>query len=290
MADKDATPLDDNQDDQDFAAGFNDAPPPETAVAPKPEPKTDPKPQTKEAVQDAPKVEAPKYVQLTQEQFDSLQTAAGKVTEVERQISKLFGTTGDMQQIVKKLQAETPKGMSIDLPADVVSEMEQDFPELAGHFRKSLEKALKGVRGTGTTESSGAGLDQSAIQNLVREIAIKHEIEALEDAHQDWRTIVGTVDAEGKHDPNNEFRQWLGKQPVEYQTKINATNSAVVVSRAIDKFLASKAKPALPKPQEPQVAVRRDRFKAAIQPRGDGGQAAPAKSADDDFAEGFATG
>lgn len=290
MADKDAAHLDADQDDQDFASGFNNTPPPDTAAAPKPDVKPVAKPETKEAVTPAPKVEAPKYVQLTQEQFDNLQSAAGKVTEVEKQISKLFGTTGDMQQIVKKLQAETPKGMTIDLPADVVSEMEQDFPELAGHFRKSLEKALKGVRGTGAAEAGSAGLDPTAVQNLVREAAIKHEIEALEDAHQDWRTIVGVVDAEGKHDPNNEFRQWLGKQPVEYQTKINATNSAAVVSRAIDKFLASKANPAVQTGQTPQIAARRDRLKAAIQPRGDGGQPAPAKSADDDFAEGFATG
>lgn len=284
-----------DDDDKQFDAGFAEgSPPPETAVeiTAKPPvevpPKVGPKPAA-EVVAAKVEPEAPKYVQITQEQFDGLQAAASKTVTMETQFSKVFGTLGNMQQVVNKLQAETPRGMTVELPADVVSEMEKDFPELAAHFRSGLEKALKGIRGTGPASASASpAADPEAVQKLVSTIALRHEVEALEDDHPTWREIVGTVDNEGRHDPNNEFRKWLATQPAAYQQKINAANSARVIGNAIDKYLASKAAPA-PKPA-PKIAARTDRIRAAIPPRGDGGHQAPANSADDDFRAGFATG
>ncbi len=282
-----AEPTDaDKQADEAFASGFVlETPPakpavPEPATEAKPEPKVEPKAETKVA----PKTEAkaPKYVQITQEQFDSLQAAATKTTAIEGQLSKVFGTMGDMQQIVKKLQSATPAGMSIEIPKDAFAEMERDFPELAAHLRAGLEKSLKGVRGT----ADGVAADPDAVGKLVDEKTAKLQIEALEDAHPTWREIVGAVGSDGKHDPENPFRKWLATQPAEYQAKINATNSATVITRAIDKFIAAKAAlPKTPATPAPKVAARNDRIRDAIQPRGDGGQ--PAPPAKDDFAEGF---
>jgi len=266
---------DEKQADLDLESGFNAAEDEAPAIKPAVV--------APAAVELTPAVEAPKFVQMTQEQFDAFQAAAGKTATMETQMSKVFGTLGDVQQHVRRLQSEPLKSIAVELPADVVSEMEADFPELAGHFRKGLEKALKGITGTATTSAAAPIVDPEATRKIAREIAVRHEEEALEDAHPTWRAIVGVPGSEN----TNEFRQWLGKQDVAYQNKINQTNSSLVIGRAIDKFLAKKVEPNRP---APKVAAQTDRIRAAIQPRGDGGQPAPANNADDDFRAGFATG
>lgn len=278
-----------DQADLDFNSGFN----PDTPPTDRPAPVTDPVAAAEEPVV-VPKPEpapAPKIRQITEDEFTRLDGAIAKMVTPEKVKDLVGGIMGGLEdRIVKKLQASTPRGMTVELPADVVSEMEAEFPELAPHFRKSLEKALKGIRGT-ATGTSPAALDQEAVQKLVSAATIQIETEALEDAHPTWRDIVGVVDAEGKHDPNNDFRKWLSTQDAAYQHKINATNSAVIISRAIDKFLAAKAAPKpAPQRQTAQAAARKDRIEGAIQPRGDGGQPAPSKTADDEFREGFKSG
>lgn len=277
--------LAETQADDDFNSGFTqDAP--EAKVEPKPriEPKAE-----------APKADppAPKYRQITEDEFARFDGAISKMVTPEKVKDLVGGIMGGLEQrIVQKLQAGTPQGATVELPADVVSEMEAEFPELAVHVRKSLEKALKGVRGTGT---AAASVDPEAMQTLVKAAAVEQakliETEALEDAHPQWREIVGVVDAEGKHDPENGYRKWLAKKDVAYQHRINATNSAAIIARSIDMFLADKEKALKTelKPA-PQAAARRDRIQGALQPRGDGGQPAPSKTADDDFNEGFRSG
>lgn len=236
-----------------------------------------------------PAPEAPKYVQVTQEEWDSLKATAGKTAAIEQQLSKVFGTMGNMQQVVTKLQASTPAGMTVELPKDVVSELEKDFPELAPHMRSALEKALKGIRGTGTQAETPEQTDRW--RQMIQEASVKYQMEALEEDHSNWREIVGTVDAEGKHDPNNDFRKWLATQTAEYQAKVNNANSAAVVSKAIERFLAAKAAPA-PKAQTPapKIVARQAAIRAAVQPRGDGGQPASSTTVADAFNEGFRGG
>lgn len=289
----------------DFSAGYaSEQPPPKKTVAAEaePEPKAASEPEPKaETKVEAPAAEtppAPKYIQVTQEDWDALKTAANKTAGHETQLSKAFGTLGDLQQIIRKLQSQTPQGLTVELPADVVSEMEDDFPELAGHFKKGLEKALKGIKGTApaaatttATATTSQTADPEAVQKMVKEAAMTHELEALEDAHPTWRAIVGAVNAEGKYDANNDFRKWLAKEDAAYQQKVNSTNSSAIISRAIDKFQSSKtAAPTTPAKPAAHIVARNERVRGAIQPRGDGGQPAPTKTADDDFREGFRTG
>lgn len=285
---------DDKQANLAFAEGFDGESPAEKPATPavepkveaKPEPKVEPKIEAKAPVEVKPAAPAPKYVQLTQEQFDSLQAAAAKTAGIEAQLSKVFGTVGNMKQVVDRLQAATPAGMSIEIPRDAFAEMEKDFPELAKHTRDGLEKVLKNIKGTG--QATAAAPDPEAVNRLVRDATIGYELEALTDAHPTWREIVGVVDKDGKHDTNNVFRKWLAKQPVEYQHKINTTNSATIIAKSIDKFLTATAAPVQPTPKPaPKIAARVDRIRAAIQPRGDGGQPASSKTADDDFKSGF---
>lgn len=285
----DTTVSDTEQEQRDFNSGFEPDPAPvipakvepEPKVEPKPEPKAEPKTDAKSPAEAKPK--PPEYVQITKEQFETLQSAATKTAAMETQFSKVFGTMGDLQQVVKKIQAGTPVGQPVELPKISFAKMRKDFPEMADLLEGDMTEALKGLRGTGTTATTDA--DPDALNKLVQAATLKLESEALHDAHPTWREIVGAYG-----DETNPFRKWLGTQDAAYRTRLNNTNSSTVISRAIDKFLAATA-PAKAAPEPaPKVAARIDRIRSAIQPKGDGNQPGPSKTADDDFRAGFASG
>jgi hypothetical protein len=279
-----------------FSAGFEaevpqDVPaasPPVTEVA-QPEPKKeDPKPEPAPA---APVAEGPKYVQITEEQYARLNAAADQTASLQQQMSKAFGTMGNLQQVMNRLQSATPAGASVEISAEDFAELAEDFPELAGHTRKGLEKIFKrlNVRGTG----GPATVDSEQLAQAVRSARQQDALDVLDDLHPGWRDIVGRAE-----DADNAFRKWLDQQPQAYQDRINTTQSASITARAIDQFKAATHVPAVkptvqsqPQPPAPKIAARKDRFQAAVQPRGAGGPPSPSSnSADDEFQAGFATG
>lgn len=257
------------------AASPDPAPRPEKPAAVKPQaPAAEPK--------------APEYVQLTREQFSTFEAASRKTLSMEQQLQKAFGTLGSLQKTFNELKTGTPRGAPIEIPKDAFTELETDFPELAKHMRAGLEKTLRGATGTGP---ANAEIDPEKLRELVAEHAAKlrtdAEIEALEDAYPEWRGIVGAVDTSAgqQPDPNNPFRKWLAGKDEAYRARINGTTSASVLTRAIQLFEAeTKAEPT-PKPKQAQQ--RQAQLRAAVQPRGDGGQAAATASDDDDFEAGF---
>lgn len=253
-----AEPTDDEKLAQEaFSAGFgNTEPPPDPAASATVEVVKEPSTTEPPAVD--PTAPAPKTIQVTQEQWDALQTAAGKQTEVmDKRIKEIFsGSLGALEErLIKKLLKEKP---AAEPTATVTPAATDEKPD----WKKSLQDA-----------------------------SVAYQIEALEEDHPKWREIVGVPDGEGKIDPNNPFRKWLATQPNEYQAKINAANSAGVISRAIDKFTeASKTPAPVTPPVTPKAAAFTARKVGAIQPKGDGGQPAPAKTEHDAFAEGFRAG
>ncbi len=237
---------------------------------------------------------AEELVTVTKAQLERLLASADKIDGVDQQISKLFGTTGDLRQLVKTIQESTPKGVKLEIPADAFKEMEEEYPEIAAHMRASLEKALAGSKGTGEgdaeKDTSGDGAKPEAIKRLVEESVTTRELEILEEEHPDWRTVVGAV-SDGKFDPNHPFRKWLAAQPQRYQERINSTKSPLVVSKAIDRYRAFEAtQKKAPTPPNKKALARKDRFEEALTPRGDGSPPPPRKTADDEFDEGFRTG
>jgi len=245
-----------------------------------------------------PKVEAPaqgpKYVQITEEQYARLNAAADETAGLKQQMSKAFGTMGNLQQVIGRLQTATPAGASVEISAEDFAELAEDFPELAGHTRKGLEKIFKrlNVRGTG----GPATVDSEQLASAVRSARQQDAFDVLDDLHPGWRDIVGRAE-----DADNAFRKWLATQSQDYQDRINTTQSASITARAIDQFKAASSssgsaavKPAAspqPSTPAPKIAARKDRFQAAVQPRGAGGPPSPSSSnADDEFQAGFATG
>lgn len=241
---------------------------------------------------------APKYVQITEEDFQSLKAAAGKVASLEQQQSRVFGTMGNLRQQFDKLSA----GAKVEISDEDFAELAEEFPELAGLTRKAFERVFKkiGVNGAEkpaekpTGEAGSAAPDPDAIKKAVEEARRADELAALDDAHPGWRELVG-----GANDAENPFRKWLANQPKEYYDLINNTQSAAITSRAIDRFKASTApngaataKPAAASSKPAEATAREDRLRSAIQPRGAGGapSGSPQKTPHDEFREGFESG
>lgn len=227
----------------------------------------------------------PEYVQITKDQLTKFEAALGRTEEFEKQFSKVFGTVGDMQKILRGLQAQTPRGAAVKLPPGAFDKMKKDFPELAELMKTEMEEILKGTEGTGT-----AAADPEEFERKLEARVLKLAAEDLADEFPDWQKIVGAVAKDVTPDPNNLFRKWLGTKPQEYQDRVNSSNSAGVITRAIRTFKSeTKAAAAAPAKPNGQAQTRANRIQEAVRPKGDGGHP-PGATADDEFESGFKTG
>lgn len=301
----------DAESDAAFGAGFDgvaqtERPPgDEGKIADKPAKLDKPAPEKPDpaATPRAKETPAPEYIQITAKDWADVRAAAAKTASYDQQLSKAFGTIGNLQKMVNGFQAQTPPASPATPPAArkveisraAFAEMEKDFPELAQQTRAALEAALSGLPSSG-----GADVDASTIEGMLAQYTAKREIEALDDAYPDWRDIVGAVDVTKQQpDPDNPFRKWLADKEPAYQTKIHSSENAAVLSRAIRLFqketaasLAQSGLRATPKvngTRSPHETARADRIRAAVQPRGDNAGAAASKSEDDEFVAGFSS-
>jgi hypothetical protein len=224
----------------------------------------------------------PDYVQITRSDWDNVRTAAAKTATYDQQLSKAFGTIGNLQKVINGLRDQTPQGRKIEVSREAFADLERDFPELANSTRAALERALSGVNGNGA--------DPAVIRRMLNEHTSEREVEVLEDAHPDWRDIVGAVDvSQQMPDPNNPFRKWLATKDAGYQRRINGTESAAVVMRAINLFQReTQTRTQTRQAQAARADARTDRIRQAVQPRGDG--AAPAADATNDVEAAFESG
>lgn len=302
---------DDDHDDNDLdlAAGYETEanPPPKTEAKAAPEEKTEDakpestnadtrkpeaKPQATKSVKETP---APKYRQITEEEFTALRSAADKTVSIEKQLSTALGTIGNVKQLVTKLQTQTPSGTQIALPKGVLKKLNAEFPEIAEMLEEDLNEAFKGIKGTGGDSAATTQLSDEEFDKRIEARRLKDAIEALEDEFPTWRKIVGDVDKDGKPDPNNAYRKWLAKQTAEYQNLINSTRNPLVIGRSIRIFRkaqktakASKT-PETSKQTSPKSEARSTRIASAVTPKGAGGSPPSRNTADDDFEAGYAS-
>ena len=255
--------------DEDKAFDVDDAPTP----AADPEPATDPEPE-------------PKYVQLTEEELNSLKAKAGEVDlikeELHKKVSGAFGKIGGLEQIVRNLQQSTAAGQPLQLTDEDFAEISEEYGDLGGKLKNLLTK----IKGTGAP----AAIDPSFIEET-KSTAVtlaKAEIaqETLDETHPDWRQVIGLPTEQGI--PQTEFRQWLATQPAEYQARVNTAYNPVTIGRAIDSFKA--AKQAKEEAEKASALSRKRRLEAAVTPRGTGGAAPSAPTEDDAFEQGFNSG
>lgn len=235
--------------------------------------------------------EKPRYVRLTEQDWNNTKAAAGKVASLESQVAKLMGSMpkGDqlVQQVLESVRSQTPAGLNVEISEEDFADLAADFPELAKHTRSSLEKIFKkaNVRGTGPAQPPAPAVD---IDAAVEKVLLSREADALAKAYPDWSDIVGRPPAEGAPIPeDNAFRAWLATQPADYQQEIRQTKSPAEVKAAIDKF---KATPRTTTPATPdRAAARRAVIEDAVTPRAEGNPPPlnSPQSAEEAFGKGF---
>lgn len=233
-----------------------------------------------------PEVPAPEYVQITKEDFERLNANATTVVELKAAMDKQFGTAfgkmGGLERTLTQLQTATPAGQSVEFTDDMAAELLEDYPDIGVGTVKALKNFAAKMKGVG---AAAPQVDQGKVAELVESRLVSIQTEDLEDSFSDWREIVGTPDDHGVI-PNTEYRQWLAKQPEDYQRKLNGTNSAGVIARSITKF--KEFKPA-PTPPSPQPSARKQLITEAVNPRGQGGSPS-GPTANDEFNSGFNSG
>jgi hypothetical protein len=276
-----------------FTSGF-----PETSVE-KPAAKAAEKPPAKDKPESAatPRVEATpepeKFVQISEKDWAEVKAAAAKTASYDQQLSRAFGTIGNMQKMLNEQRAKEAAGQpaaaaaiakKFEIPKEAFQAMERDFPELAAQTRAAMEAALSNLPAGANPEAA-----INAAKALVAEQNSKRELLILEDRHPNWREIVGAVDAStGQPPPDNAFRRWLGTKDVAYQERINGSELADVIGRAIRTFQRETAAPAKPNGAARDTA-RAERIAAAVQPRGDRAGVGASKSENEEFEAGFAS-
>lgn len=256
--------------DAAFAAGSGVIPPAPAAMAVTEIADGAAKPEAA-VVAPAPVPERPQYVRLTKQDWDNAKAGLGKVAALEGQLAKLTGSLPKaeqiVQQVIESVRAQTPAGTEIDpqVLADAFADQERDFPELAAQNRKAIEHILKNLRGTATAQSPAQPVDMDA---AVEKVLLTREGAKLEKAYPDWSDIVGRPMTDGEAPRDTEFRQWLAKQPADYQDEVSNTHSPAVLQDAIRDF---KATPKTTTPSaDDKKAARRAVISDAITPRAEG--------------------
>lgn len=226
----------------------------------------------------------PKYVQITEEQWNDLTQRAAKIDEIEGRtkqgLDKAFGSIGGVTQQLNELRNG---GSGIDLSADGFKNLrELGFEDVAEAISKDLNAAL-GKRGSAApaaapAASQPAAPDMSEFETRVaaqiaeaREQAVREtNTEMLTAAHPDWLAVRETP----------EFQAMVRAKPAAWQEEFWNTTKASVVINAFNEFKQSRR--AAPAP-------RQNRFAAAETPRGTGGHL-PAPLSKDPFLQGLEEG
>lgn len=271
---------DELQAEKDFDAGFTDQPS-EAPAAKAAEPET-----PAEQATETPAEPVEEFVQIKKGDFEKLMAAAEKTASLEQQMSKAFGSIGNLKQMVEAQPKAAPVVGKVELSDEDFAELKADFPELAENTKKAMQRALSKI-GVSAADAS-AGLSKADVERMMVELQTEKSVDFLDDAHPGWRDIVGRPD-----DSECEFRNWLKTKSSTYQKRINTTNDGFEIASAIDAFTEAKQAKAKvqtaqrPTVQDPKQDERRRVIAGAVLPKGDGGPAAPRKSAEDWFNEGF---
>jgi hypothetical protein len=226
-----------------------------------------------------------KMAQIPEDEYRKLLDSVAKIEGIEGALEKQFGTAfgkiGGIERVLDQLKESAPAGGKIELSKEVVADLAAEFPEMAELQYKTLQKLVDTINTSTITpapqdaaQPSAPVIDEEAIERRVRRAITE---ETLNEFDEKWKETIGLPDDKGVI-PDTPFRQWLVKQPKEYQTRVRSTYSATVLTDALTKFRAAQTK----------AQGRREVLDAAVEVTGSGGQAPnAAASDDDDFNSGF---
>lgn len=274
--------VDENTSQADFESGFDDpgtikdateTPPPAATEFEE----TDPAPAVEPEVPETP---APKYRQITEEEFAALVAVKDAQTAL---ADKAFGKIGGLERTLGQLSEQLKGGSGVQITDEDLAELRSEYPELANSLTKGLNGVLNKVKG-GPAQLDPAVLDQlvqermtPALQAAQEKWERKQEEKALSRSHADWLAVVNS----------DGFKAWKDQQP--NKDEINSSEDAHFVSTVITNFKNS-LKPKTPAaPVADPRDIRRKQLEASIAPKGIGGHAAGSND-DDEFMSGFKSG
>lgn len=274
--------LTDEQADAAFESGFGEETPTETPAPSTPEPQTQ---AVEKPVQQPPPPQI-EYVQLPKSDYETFRQNATKVQEISAALEKLsgtaFGKIGGLERTLKQMQDATPQGQSVSLTDEDFKELLEEYPEFGAMTRKTMERIFSRLKGTGAPafdEEKVGSVFQSRFQTerekIRQELTEEYATKFMDWNHKGWRQTVNSP----------EYQAWMGTQPQDYQKKIAESWDPSEITDSIDQFKAhqEKTKPTPPLPPRDKPTGR---FRAALVPKGAGGQQT-AESEDDEFERGY---
>lgn len=238
-----------------FSAGFDedDDQPRTPTETPAPEPEATPEPA--EA--------APEYVQITKQDWESLNTRAAKVDEISATLDKRFdqvlGTMGrTLERKLAEKQAAAAPGETAALDEDDFAELREQYPEVAELQMKGMSKLMARFKGA----SNPGDIKQIVSESVEGEASkLRKEIvnASLDAVFPGWDADVKTP----------QFAEWLKGQSAEINGLAQSSGIGDA-ARMLRLFYAAKDAPA-PKPAPPQASTRQRQLAAAVSPKSDGG-------------------
>lgn len=262
--------------DADYLSGYSDEPTTQPdAVDEKPEEVAEPV------------IEPPKLATITEDEYQELRNRAAMVDEIKSEHKRLldtaFGKIGGMQQLIEKLQNQTPQGQNVEITEEDMKDISEEYPELGGSLMKTLQKVLsktKGVAPVREEKPEPVQFDPSQVESIVQQrlneevekLNVKMELRDLTRAHPDWQTVRETTD----------FSSWRDSLPQAERDEFNSSMDAGYVSSKLTEFKTWMAKK---QSAQKETAKRQDRLRDAVQPKGTGGH--NAQPTEDHYSAGF---
>lgn len=254
---------------QAFAAGFEDdedkqtpTPAPESASPAAETPKEEP----------AAEQPAPKYAQITEDQFNDLMAKVGQIDEGRRQIDTLSGHLGGMKQVVEGLKHQRKS-----LSAGQLKRVAAEFPELA----EALQGDLSELAGQGVDQAEIDKRVESVVEARVSQKAVEFETKLLRFYHRDWDKVVVSDD----------FNAWKAALPPDERTRLDTSNDGEYIADKLTEFKEAKAAKdkaaAEAAAKAKSSSNRQQRLEAAVPPRGTGGHTPSKSGASSDFQAGW---
>jgi hypothetical protein len=241
-----------------FEAGFADeeSAPAQTLEA-EPEPEPEPLPELEIAG-------------FKESQIRELLTKVAEVDRLREAQAKAFGHLGSLRQSVEALRNQPrPSATDVRITKEKFTRLAQAFPEMADMIAADLSEALQGTGQPAIDPQQYERMVESKLVQAMQAQQRMTEARLLSVQHPDFQQVNSSP----------EFQQWKTTLDPKETKELEDSWDAAYLSKKLTEFKDWKSKTAT------SQATKRSRLEAAITPRG--GPAAPAKTLDDAFLEGF---
>ena len=229
-----------------------------------------PEPEAPAAEAEAPAVvDEPKFRQITEDEYASLMANAAAVDtmreEFSRKIDTAFGKIGGTEQVLRNIQAATPKGKIPTVTKEDLGPIAANYEYLGDDLVDAFNRVLGKLEGTGpaTAEvdtTKVASLVQEGIDKALPELA--NEIETRAERRLEFKLVKQKHGDVEKIFADPDFRKWFA------DTKQQDSWEADKVIPILDAYKKAKTPPPAPSNRQAVLKAAINPASAAGTPRG----------------------